>query len=397
VFLDVLLRRNAALVRAAVELHQRGEIPANAYVLDVDAIGANAELIAGEASRLGLRAYAMTKQIGRNPVAIEAIAQHGIEAGVAVDVACARALTRAGMRIGHVGHLVQIPRDEAAGAAAMEPEHWTVFSAEKAAEASAAAAALDREQVLLARLYADGDRFYPGHEGGFPADELERVAEALDALQGGRFAGVTSFPAALFDQDAGAVHATPNLATLERAAERLRAVGRTDVEVNAPGTTSLRTLAMLADAGATQVEPGHALTGTTPWHAVEDLPEVPAMLYLSEVSHHHAGRAYCFGGGLYVDPVFPDYQVRALVGRDADEALATRVDAFLPPPAAIDYYGQLDHAAARSGDTVVFGFRAQAFVTRALVVPVSGVAAGAPRVDGVWTSDGLPASTGGGR
>ena len=42
---------------------------------------------------------------------------------------------------------------------------------------------------------------------------------------------------------------------------------------------------MLAAAGATQIEPGHGLTGTTPLHAVEDLPETPAVVYLSEVSH----------------------------------------------------------------------------------------------------------------
>ena len=32
---------------------------------------------------------------------------------------------------------------------------------------------------------------------------------------------------------------------------------------------------------------------------MRDLPELPAALYLTEVSHHYGGRAYCFGGGLY--------------------------------------------------------------------------------------------------
>ena len=74
----------------------------------------------------------------------------------------------------------------------------------------------------------------------------------------------------------------------------------------------------LAEAGATQVEPGHGLTGTTPLHAVEDLPELPAVVYVSEVSHLHGGEAYCFGGGLYIDPVFPDYPVKAIVSREPD-------------------------------------------------------------------------------
>jgi len=387
VFLDVLRRRNPSLVRAAVELHGSGQLPANSYVLDLDTITANAATIAERANQHGLRVYAMTKQIGRNPAAIEAIGKGGIDAGVAVDMACARALVRAGAALGHVGHLVQVPTREAREAAAMRPEHWTVFSLERAAEAVAAAAELGRSQPLLARVHDTGDRFYPGHEGGFPAGDAVRVAEALDRLEGAEFAGVTTFPALLFDQSSGEVRPTPNLATLERVAEELRGAGYDKVEVNAPGTTSVEVLRTLADAGATQVEPGHGLTGTTPAHALSDLPELPAMLYLSEVSHVHAGRAFCFGGGLYVDPVFPEYQVQALVGGSADEAFANPVDAFMPAPAAIDYYGQLD-TAARPGDAVVFGFRAQVFVTRAYVAALSGVATGSPRVEGVFDASG---------
>jgi predicted amino acid racemase len=391
-FLDVLLRRNPGLVRSAVELHQRGDIPANTYVLDLDAIGANARLIADGASQLGLRVYAMTKQFGRNPVAIKTLIRNGIKACVAVDMQCARAILRADAQLGHIGHLVQIPVHEARPAAGMHPEFWTVFSTEKAVEAAAAAMAVGRQQPLLARVYADGDRFYPGHEGGFPADTILQVAEGFNKLEGAQFAGVTTFPALLFDDRLGGVEPTPNLATLERVAAELQRAGWSRVEVNAPGTTSVRTLSSLADVGATQVEPGHALTGTTPWHAVSDLPELPAMLYLTEVSHQYLGRAFCFGGGLYVDPVFSQYQVRALVGQSPDEVLTTRVDAFLPATDAIDYYGQLD-VDARPGATVIFGFRAQAFVTRALIAPVSGIAVGAPCLHGLWTSDGRAIDT----
>ena len=64
-------------------------------------------------------------------------------------------------------------------------------------------------------------------------------------------------------------------------------------------------LKALADAGATQVEPGHGLTGTTPLHALEDLPEIPAVVYVTEISHFIDGEAYCFGGGLYYRPDLP--------------------------------------------------------------------------------------------
>ncbi len=388
-FLDVLRRRNPAFIDAAVALHQAGAVPANSYLLDLETIEANARLMSTEAARLGLDVLAMTKQIGRNPPAFDAIARGGITGFVAVDMACARPVHAHGHRLGHLGHLSQVPRHEAEAAAAMQPDYWTVFNAEKAAEAAQAAHAAGREQALLARVHAPGDRFYSGHEGGFDAAALDEAVRALDTTPGGRFAGLTTFPALLYDEQAASVQATPNLSTLNRAAEQLARLDIPDLVINAPGTTSSTVMATLADGGANQVEPGHGLTGTTPLHAAEELPERPAMLYLTEVSHHHAGQAYCFGGGLYVDPVFQDYRVRALVGRDPAHVHSHTVDASIPPPSMIDYYGQL-HAepAPAVGDTVIFGFRAQAFVTRAFMVPLAGIAAGHPEVVGIWDTAG---------
>jgi predicted amino acid racemase len=395
VFLEVLVRRNLQFVEAAIALHQRGDIPANSYVIDLDRVRANASSFVEEANRQGLWTLAMTKQMGRNPPFLQAVVDGGIEAFVAVDMADARRIHGSGHRVGHIGHLVQVPRREAAVAAAMGPDYWTVYSMDKAREAGAASSDTGHDQALLARIFAPEDIFYRGHEGGFPAEDVSKVAEQLDALDGARFAGITTFPALLFDQASGEVRPTPNLGTLERAAEALRGLGREDVEINAPGTTSSSVLSALAAAGATQVEPGHGLTGTTPLHAVRDLPEIPAVLYLSEVSHFHGGRAYCFGGGMYIDPVFPSYQVTALVGSDPEAALRDRVPADLPPAEAIDYYGMLDVPDGRpvaTGDTVIFGFRIQAFVTRAFVVPVSGVGSGSPSVEGIWTADGAEAT-----
>lgn len=388
-FLNLLRRRNPALINTAITLHQRGLLPANTYVFDLDAVTGNARSIATEAARLGLTAFAMTKQAGRSPDFCHAVLAGGIDASVAVDMECARATTRAGMQLGHIGHLVQIPRAETAAAAAMRPANWTVFSIDKARAAAAAAARLDDDQALLARIHAEGDEFYSGHEGGFPARDIYAIADQLDTLDGAHFAGITTFPALLFDERTQSVRRTRNLATLEEAAGKLRAAGRDQVQINAPGTTSTRALTALADVGATQVEPGHALTGTTPWHAIEDLPEVPAVCYLSEVSHTYSGRAYCFGGGMYIDPVFPPYQIQAVVGRSPDSTAL--LNASLPPPQAIDYYGQLDltdHPEVQTGDSVVFGFRIQAFVTRAYTAGITGLSTGTPRVAGIWSADG---------
>lgn len=394
-FLNALIAKNRAFVEAAVTLHQSGAVPANSYLLDLDTMRANAAALASTAQGLGLTVYAMTKQFGRNPPALDAIRAGGIDRFVAVDMACARPIHRSGHRLGHLGHLSQVPRGEAREGARMRPEIWTVFNAGKAAEAADAAASIGHVQGLVARIFAQGDRFYDGHEGGFAAEEIERVADLLDERPGGRFAGITSFPALLFDEATGAVTPTPNLRTLEATARRLAATGRKDLVVNTPGTNSAAVMQVLAEAGATQVEPGHALTGTTPLHALRDLPENPAMLYLSEVSHIHQGTPFSFGGGLYVDPVFRDYPVKVLVGGDADAALRQAVPATIPAPAMIDYYGKLHPEAGqtvRVGDTVIYGFRAQAFVRRAYIVPVEGIHSGEPKVRGIWTPEGREAA-----
>lgn len=383
-FLDVLMRRNPAFIEAAMALHQAGKIPANAYVLDLDAVERNARLFKGEADKHSLKTFAMTKQVGRHSGFCQAVMRGGIERSVAVDMACALACDRAGLKTGHLGHLVQVPRQEAAFAGAkLQPDYWTVFSAEKAQEAAAAAKSAGRTQNLLARIQTEGDTFYRGHEGGFDAQDIVAVAEQLDALEGGAFAGITTFPALLFDLETRKVKPTPNLSTLARAAEALAAAGRGGIEINAPGTTSSAVLGALAEAGATQCEPGNGLHGTTPLHAVEDLPEDPAVLYLSEVSHHHGGKAYCFGGGLYIDPVFPKYPVKALVSSEPTSRQSDLLEVEIPDYSAIDYYAMIDATSpkpVRAGDTVVFGFRGQAFVTRALVVGISGVSAGTPVV-----------------
>jgi predicted amino acid racemase len=318
----------------------------------------------------------------------------GIDRSVAVDMACARATHNAGLHVGHLGHLTQVPRHEAAAAAErFRPDYWTVFNETKASEAASGARAAGYVQNLLARIKAEGDTFYRGHEGGFEADDVVAVADLLDRFEGGRFAGITTFPALLFDQATRKVKPTPNLATLTKAAEALARAGRKDIEINAPGTTSSVLIAALAEAGATQCEPGNGLHGTTALHAVEDLPELPAVLYLTEVSHLSGGKAYCFGGGFYIDPVFPDYDVKAIVADEPTTSASALRSVEIPPPAAIDYYAMIDATDAtppKPGDTAVFGFRGQAFVTRAYVVGVSGIAKGDPKVETIENGFGEP-------
>ena len=391
-FLDTTIRNNPSFIEATIELHQKGLLPANCFVLDLDMVEENAKLFASEAAKYKLKTFAMTKQVGRNSGFCQAVKNGGIESCVAVDIACGVACKRNGLKIGHLGHLVQVPKHEADLGASLQPKYWTVYSEIKVNEAATASGKVNRSQDFLARIHADEDTFYRGHEGGFSANDIVEVAKMIDELDHAKFAGITTFPALLYDHDKRKIESTPNLTTLEKACEKLTKAGRSGIEINAPGTTSSVVLPILAEAGVTQCEPGNGLHGTTPLHAMEDLPEKPAVVYLSEVSHLHANNAFCFGGGLYIDPVFPEYDVKAVVASDNDINLKEKLASVeIPPPSAIDYYGMIDtngKVKPKVGDSVIFGFRGQAFVTRAFVVGVSGISSGKPKVDCIENSFG---------
>jgi predicted amino acid racemase len=392
VFLSNLIRQNPQFASAVIDLHQADQLPPDCYVIDLDTMAENARSITSEAHRLGMSVIAMTKQFGRNPDALRTLRTNGVDSFVAVDVTCARAIARAGERIGHVGHLVQIPRQHADEISATNPDYWTIFSETKAQEAGAPARRRGHDQKLLARIFGEGDDIVETHAGGFNAADILNVADTLDAVDGASFAGITSYSALTFDRTRYVVRPTPNLATLTRAVQALHAAGRREVAVNAPGETSTAVLRMLADAGATQVEPGHGFTATGAYHAFAELPERPAMVYLSEISHKWADTNYCYGGGLYLCIGSVDYEPTAIVGRDFEEAVAQRVPAALSQNhQIIDFYGRLgapERGALEEGDSVLFCFRAQTFYTRSTVAAISGVHSGQPRVEGLYTVDG---------
>ena len=99
-----------------------------------------------------------------------------------------------------------------------------------------------------------------------------------------------------------------------------------------------------------------------------------------------------------MDPVFDPYQTRVLAARGPEDVGSEPVPIDMPDPAGIDYYARLHPPEGRrlqEGDTVIAGFRIQAFVTRALVVGLKGVSAGDPVVAGVWNVEGAPVDWGG--
>lgn len=389
--LERTLEKNPAMVEAAVRLHQDGLIPAGSWMFDLDAIADNARAIATEAQRLGLRTYLMTKQIGRNPMVTAVALQQGLESTVSVDMQCATLLHRYRLPIGHIGHLNQIPKHHIRRMLEMRPDVWTVYSVEAAKMISAAAGELRRTQDLLLQVYKPEDVFFPGQEGGFRFAELVPAAREIHALPNVKITGVTSFPVLNYDfSGQREIAFNPNMGTIVEAAQILRDQLGVDItQINAPGNTSCSTLAMLREGGATHVEPGHGLTGTTPPQHVEaDHIERPAFVFVTEVSHHYEDQAYAIAnGGLWAMQgkfLDPNWRVGALVGSTGATALTNRLD-YQHLDQIIDYHiGLTPRDAAKVGDSVVFPTYSQMHMTRAQVVPVSGIASGNPRVWGVF-------------
>lgn len=383
-YLQRLLQRNPRLLETAIELHQSGRIPPNTWLIDLDAIARNARALAAEAQRLALATYVMSKQYARNPYVTMVALANGLNSTVAVDMPGALQMRRYGIPIAHLGHLEQIPKHQVPAAVAMHPDVITTYNLAHARWIDAAAREQGVLQDLLMRVYAPGDIFFEGQEGGFAEAEIPDAAEAIRALPNVRLVGVTAFPCVMYNAspDLPPAQPTPNFATILRAAQTLRDLGFEITQINAPGNTSSITMPILAEMGATHVEPGHGLLGTTPNHAFrEDLPELPTYTYVSEVSHHFGDFAYAYGGGLFQDIYQPSYEAHALVGSTWEAARDNEVNYLHEIKQIIDYHAVLEPGdRCRPGDTALFGFRTQMQMTRSYIAPVFGISTGSVQI-----------------
>jgi len=383
-YLQRLMERNPRLMETAVGLHQAGRVPPNTWLIDLDTIAENARALSEVARRLGLTTYLMTKQYGRNPYVSALALANGLHEIVAVDATCALMAHRYGLPVGHMGHLNQIPRDMVPLLVAMRPEVITIYNLDHARWIDRAAADLGMVQELLMRVFAPGDVFFDGQEGGFGENEVPAVVEALSHLHHVRLVGVTAFPCVRYNHRADEkAEVTPNLHTIVRAAETMRGLGVEVKQINAPGNTSTMTMPLVAPLGATHVEPGHALTGTTPNHAFygDALPERPAYVYVTEISHHVGDRAYAYGGGLFHDGYQAGSSVGAYVGSTWEQARDNGVEYLHDIQQIIDYHVVLRPGSrCKVGDTALLFFRTQMQMTRSYIALVSGISRGEARL-----------------
>ena len=381
-FLDLTMKKNPKLIETAFRLHQEGYIQPDTYVLDLDAIVYNGRAIKEEADRYDVRLYFMTKQFGRNPYVAAELMKIGYEGAVAVDYREAAMLHQNGIRLGHVGHLVQIPSNQIEAILEMRPEVITVYSVEKAREIAVAAKKIGMTQKVLMKVIDHGDLIFPGQDGGFYFSSLADSVKELLRLPNLELAGLTSFPCFTVDKDKKVIHETNNLNTLLKAKTFIAEKFNINVEqMNTPSVTCTSSIKIIAKSGGTHGEPGHGLSGTTPIHALTDQVELPASVYVSEVSHNLNNYSYCYGGGHYRR----SFMNGAIVGKDMTTAKRLSVEA--PDDSTIDYYIGLKENAL-VGDTAIFAFRTQIFVTRSEVAIVKGISTGDPQIVGIYDSQG---------
>ena len=381
-FLNQTIRRNRELAETAFMLHQEGRILPDSYVVDVDAFLENARRLLHKAEENHIKLYFMLKQIGRNPYLAKALVELGYSGAVVVDYREGLVMMRHNIPIGNVGHLVQVPGALIKNMVAYGPEVMTVYSREKIMEIQAAAAELGRRQALMLRVYGDFDMIYSGQTAGFHLDELKETAIWIKTeCPQLEIKGVTSFPCYLYDETAGEVLPTRNLETVKCAVEILKTCGVDVTLVNTPSATCCHTIDKMVEFGGNCGEPGHGLSGTTPMHAEHDLEEIPAVVYVSEVSHNFMGNAYCFGGGHYRR----SHVKHVLVGKSLKDSRDLTV--IPPTDESIDYHFGISEECT-VGDTAVMAFRFQIFVTRSDVALVKGIRKGCPEIIGIYDSQG---------
>ena len=378
-FLNAVKNRNNKLIEAAIAFHQQGLISPDTYLLDVDTILDNAKKIYEAAQKKGIKLYAMTKQIGRNPFLAKKFIDIGYSGIVAVDFKEAEVMMKHNIKLGNVGHLVQLPTSSIEKVLKYGTEFITVYSVEKAEEIDRIAHQLDKVQKIMLRVLDRKSVVYSGQNGGFYLETLKETIEKISQFKNIKIAGLTSFPCFLYNKEKNIVEPTSNINTILEAKKVADDMGLEIEELNMPSVTSLANIDTIAKYGGTHGEPGHSLTGTTPYNAYNNDGEVPAIVYLSEVSHNIDGKGYFYGGGHYRRSCIEG----VLVGNNIKNLERYKVTP--PSDESIDYYFELEKE-ANIGATVVGAFRTQIFVTRSDVALIGGLSKNKPYIMGIYDS-----------
>ncbi len=385
-YLENVLHNNENLLKVTMDLHQQGKLPVNSWIIDLDQIAVNAKVIAQSAKDHDLQTYIMSKQHNRNPY-INAVAQKmGLGSVVAVDFQCALSSRDYNIPLGHVGHLNQIPKHLISQVVNLSPEVMTVYSIEQAQWINDAAQSQNISQNIsqdiIIRVFDDNDYSFLGQEGGIHVDAIGSFIDQLEKLPSINLIGLTAFPCLNYNNSGDEeITATSNVVAINKAREIFMEKGIEATHINMPGNTSSSEMALLKELGATHVEPGNSILGTSPNHAFfNNRAESTAISYLSEVSHFYDDRAYAYGGGCY-HTNYSD-KMYAYIGSNWKKAKDQgRIFYNHNIVQDIDYHMQFEPTSKQSasiGDSVVSSFRTQMHMTRSYHVAVSGISGDRP-------------------
>jgi predicted amino acid racemase len=393
------LERNPAMLDAAIRLHQEGAIPPSTHLIDLDAVAHNASVIAEAARRFSLTAFAVTKQDGHEPHMTRLVLDRGFDGVTAVEALQAYRIHRHGFPLGNVGHTSQLPRAEIPRILAMDPQFVTVYTLEAAQHVSEACVALGRTQPLYVTVGRQGDEgTHAELFGGWDEAGCVEGIRPIVSLPNVFIAGIAQHTTIDYPSQDDPYTARPTEAffTALRARERLEsALGLDELRINCSGNCNTVTAGVLASYGATDIEPGAALVGSGRFHALLDMPEIPAQVFVSEITHGWAGNAYAIGGGFGfvwdMDGSLAPF--RGIVGRSLEQARRQPLD-FLGRP-WYDVYGLFHdpEGTATVGDTLLFVHLPQVIMERCYVAAVSGISKQRPTVEALLDSEGTVLDT----
>lgn len=378
-FLNKLIENNPKLFDYAFKAHQDGLILPDTYILDLDTIISNGKKLVEEANKYDIKLYFMLKQIGRNPLIAKELMKIGFDGCVAVDFNEALLMVENNIPLSNVGHILQIPKSALDKIISSKPKFVTVYSKEKIKEINDISKRYDIVQPLLLRISDDDASLYSGQVAGFKSYEVSDVANYIESLDNVVIGGITAFPSLLYDSNINEIGATNNILGLNRAKQILIEKGYKNLNINLPSANCVSSIKLASTLGAKSLEPGHALTGTTPLHSVSNQKENIGYVYVSEISHNYEDKSYCYGGGYYrrghmskvaVGTSINNYEILNVKGTNDD---------------SIDYYFEIEKNCHVS-NTALLCFRSQIFTNRSNVVVVKGLSSNNPRILGYYNS-----------
>lgn len=374
-FLKRLLDTNKAFVDASLDLYKKGLILPDSYCIDVDMFLENAKNILNEAKKYNINLFYMLKQVGRNPYLAKKLEDLGYKGVVCVDFKEVEVMMKNNLKLCNIGHLVQIPKNMLSRVIEYGVEIITVYSYDMIKEISNIALSLNKTQDIMLRILDENSEIYPGQEAGFSVNEVKELIPKLKDLKGVKLNGITSFPCFLYSPDEKCIKETNNLFSVLEVNEFLKNQNLYVKHINLPSVSTVENIKKIYSYGGTDAEPGHALTGTTPLN-IDSGVEIPAYLYISEISHVFKNNSYFYGGGYYP---------RGHMKHGYIDNKIVNVNIF--NATNIDYYLSLE-GKYNIFDPIILCFRTQMFVTRSDIVLIEGIHSNNIHIVGIYNTQG---------